>query len=582
MSGFRDQRAVGAAALALGLSTLAACTEPNLRASDPQTSCADGGECDAGPGCDGAAECAPAPAETCEDAVCDDAPLATCSMQAGAAHCACPSDFIGDGRGQAGCAPTLSGLTGNGVVSPALSPGQRSYRLEVFRLAKEASLNFEMPAGTKLFIDGAERTEATWTGSPGTTLQVELRFEGGSTGYTIETEFAAQVGEPASVLSTPRLVAGTQFGKLLASEGDLLLVGADGYALDSRGKPLTSNGGQVFVFDVASPTPTLIDTLFSDDPLSLWYGNAIAVHGDTVAVADYSYESDVPNSGAVFIYRRDASTGFARTQILRSTGHGSEMGGGLLFGQFLAMSDTLLAVLTREEEFEDKAGRHTGALYIYRRSDDGYTLLEKVYADVGRSFGSEVAVWGNRLFVGTEAYDGDGNWMRSFACGEAACIEQQPLTLPDPYTSGLVARHELLLLGQPSVTASVGVGEAGRAQAVLVNSSGLSLAGIFEGNPPRTGEHFGSMLALADDYAVITTGADNVTPYRVCTYQHGSVEPNAFLAKDATYVCENLGGTQKTPRALVSIPGGYAVGVPSESLGEEVALEAAGAVYLYR
>ena len=94
-------------------------------------------------------------------------------------------------------------------------------------------------------------------------------------------------GVPVTTLNNPSPSVGDSFGYSVVISGTRVVVGAH---RDETGR---TNAGRVYVYDLASPAPTVpLITLTNPTPASAYFGGAIAVSGTLVAVgytSDYGY-----------------------------------------------------------------------------------------------------------------------------------------------------------------------------------------------------------------------------------------------------------------------------------------------------
>ena len=133
-------------------------------------------------------------------------------------------------------------------------------------------------------------------------------------------------------LFNPSPAAFDQFGFDVAISGDLILVGA----------PLANNfaveAGAAFVFDAT--TGSLLHALANPDgPSVTYFGSAVDISGNAVAVGAYRNDTGASDAGSVFLY--DATTGGLQRQLANPTPAAAEY-----FGFSLAISgDDLVVVL---------------------------------------------------------------------------------------------------------------------------------------------------------------------------------------------------------------------------------------------
>jgi hypothetical protein len=178
-----------------------------------------------------------------------------------------------------------------------------------------------------------------------------------------------------------------QFGTGLAAEGDTLVVGDPSAPLSNASGPrvgdaaiFTRTGGNwVRSQTLMSPAP-------DDDD---WFGEAVALDGDTIAIgapredsatAANPLDNSLADSGAVFVWRRRAGVWSAEA-IAKAPNAGARD----WFGDAVALSGDTLAVAAPGEDSSsagidgnqlDNSATDSGAVYVFARDDGGDWSLE--------------------------------------------------------------------------------------------------------------------------------------------------------------------------------------------------------------
>jgi len=301
-----------------------------------------------------------------------------------------------------------------------------------------------------------------------------------------------------STLSRPRPAAADLFGTAVAVSGRVAVVGAP-YAdhksattvatVSAEPPPATANvldSGAVEIFEQRDGEWIHAVTLTPPSPTaSGWFGAAVAVEGDLVAIGEYGHSDGTAAVGAVHLYRRTVD-GWEFEQTLgcpwpghawfgyavaieggrvlvgapraQAPGTGAATGGGFLFDRrgeasyglaatfgapWLAPGDAfgISVALVRDSAFfgasgDDEAGEDGGAVYLFSRSGSSYRPAEKLVIpglSAADHAGASVAVMGGRLVIGrggdpeADPRPGDG----------LAWIFSSPIVSPPPSTSSL-------------------------------------------------------------------------------------------------------------------------------------------------
>jgi hypothetical protein len=184
-------------------------------------------------------------------------------------------------------------------------------------------------------------------------------------------------------------MAGDRFGVSVAIEGNTAMVGAH-FDSNDAGAAV----GAVYVFEETGGTWTQIDKLIASDAhLSNRFGTSVALEGNTAvigAAGDPSTSGEL-NTGAVYIYRRDASMEWQEVQKLVA----SDAAGGDLFGASVAINEGNAIV----GAFEDSnGGPAVGSAYFFKQNALGsWHQAAKLTASdraSGNALGFSVAIAG--------------------------------------------------------------------------------------------------------------------------------------------------------------------------------------------
>lgn len=193
-----------------------------------------------------------------------------------------------------------------------------------------------------------------------------------------------------------------QFGLRVALSGDTLVVGAPGS---------DNNSGAVYIFTrtgtewSASP----IEVKASDPEDGALFGSSVAIAGNTLAVGAGGKSN---GRGGVYVYERSGPTWVEQVQL---QGAGVDVVGPVAgFGLSLALGGDSLAVGAPAERGTAPNTANTGGVYVFGR--DGLTgiwnpepiRLVASNAGEGDTFGTSLALRGDRLMVGAPLEDSNG------------------------------------------------------------------------------------------------------------------------------------------------------------------------------
>ena len=191
---------------------------------------------------------------------------------------------------------------------------------------------------------------------------------------------------------------------------DLRVWDARGQLLAARMEVQGPSTLRILVEDAHAAYPLVIDPTFrrqqkiigSDVAINDTFGKSVSVDGDTMFVGSENNEKGT-DAGAAYIYERTNGTW---TEVLKLTSPDASESD--FFGHRVAVSGDV-AVVTAVDE--DQGGNNAGAAYVYERTNGTWALASTIISqDIAAldSFGSSVAVDGERVVVGAFANDDAG------------------------------------------------------------------------------------------------------------------------------------------------------------------------------
>ena len=186
--------------------------------------------------------------------------------------------------------------------------------------------------------------------------------------------------------------ANDRFGVSLAVSENLLAVGA--YLDEDNG----SNSGSVYVYDLANSNQET-KIIASDGTDHDTFGQVIALSGNTLAVGVRNDDDNGASSGSVYIY--DLANANQETKITASDGTVADY-----FGESVALSGNTLAVGAK---YVDDNGLNSGAVYVYDLANSNQEIKITAFdGNEQDQFGSKIALSGNILVVGAQLDDDQG------------------------------------------------------------------------------------------------------------------------------------------------------------------------------
>ncbi|GAX19004.1 hypothetical protein FisN_8Hh225 [Fistulifera solaris] len=270
------------------------------------------------------------------------------------------------------------------------TPGERFYQHDVWKHRAKVTSRDVSPLdqyGSALDLHG-------------NTLVVGVPFLDGDAGTDQGGVFVYQSNDPKVWVEQPLLRASNaksddQFGVSVAIYENTLVVGAP-----MSNPSNVNNAGAAYVFqkggDVWTETTILTP---SDSAADDFFGGSVSIHDDIIVVGARGKDMTVTDSGAVYVFTRDALNVWTEETMLTATteNHG--------YGVATATDGTTIVVGAIRD---GTLGTNAGAVYVYSRNNGDWTLNAKLVAGdgtAGDQFGIAVAVDGNLIVVGAHFDD---------------------------------------------------------------------------------------------------------------------------------------------------------------------------------
>ena len=243
---------------------------------------------------------------------------------------------------------------------------------------------------------------AGWDDDQGEDSGSAYVFTKPAAGWTTTSSFAAK-------LTASDGAAGDKFGRSVAVNGNTVVVGARG---DSD-NGWDAGSAYVFTKPVAGWTTTsnfAAKLTASDGEAHDYFGNSVAVDGDTVAVGATYDDDNGSKSGSAYVFTKPAA-GWTTTSSFTAKLTASDGAASDYFGQSVAVDGDTVAVGAHGDDNNIAA---TGSAYVFTKPAAGWTTTStaaKLIASDGAAidyFGQSVAVDGDTVLVGAPGYGDEG------------------------------------------------------------------------------------------------------------------------------------------------------------------------------
>lgn len=310
----------------------------------------------------------------------------------------------------------------------------------------------------------------------------------------------------------------------------------------------------------------------------------VALAGPVALVADPRNDGNrdvsLPEAGAVFSFREDSGGWSGPVEIDQPRIPGADLA---FFGWAV--------VLDGDRAFtaapgEDSNGQSAGAVYVHQYANNAWKTVQKLHGESrGDRFGTSIAVYGNRLLVGSpweSTVDPEAGAVYAFEWQDTEWLQTAKLT---PEVAGArqhfgtrLALHE----NRAIISSSEFVGEFERFGHVHVyehDGVNWSATGELESSNLQINDGFGSAVVLGNGFALVAASGRAAAPDATYPDSSGAVEVFNFDAPDWVSVDEWSPGERTSPGLF-----GRAVAADEEwaAVVEPLAPEAPGIVHVYR
>jgi len=362
--------------------------------------------------------------------------------------------------------------------------------------------------------------------------------------------------------------------------GDTMLIGA--WADDnSEG----ADAGSVYVFTRSGDTWIEQQKLnASDAEAGDGFGCFPLVSGDTAFIsACWDDPSEFEDAGSVYVFTRGAEGTWAEKQKLFADDPNDYPA----FGSSLAISGDTLVVGTCDWASDDP---DDGSAHVFTRTGDTWSLEQVLIASDGERgdiFGCDVAISGDMVAVAAVWDDHDGFYYAGsvyiFTRTGGVWTEQQYLT-PTDAASNTGFRFPTILNDTMMISSDwddhSGFVDAGSVYVLTRDEYGTwTVQQKFTASDPGTGDHFGTLIALSEQIAVIASPEDDHSGMSDAGSVYVFIRSGDTWIEQQKVVSPDAGAGDHFGRIFKGAGDTLLVGAPGD---DHSGLEDAGSVYVYR
>ncbi|MCP4420127.1 MAG: tandem-95 repeat protein [Chloroflexi bacterium] len=295
--------------------------------------------------------------------------------------------------------------------------------------------------------------------------------------------------------------ADDHFGYSVAVSGDTAVIGARGN--DDNG----SYSGSAYIFTRSGSTWSQQAKLTaSDGAADDYFGQSVAVSGDTVVIGAWGDGDDGFRSGSAYIFTRSGNTWSQQAKLTASDGAAEDY-----FGYFVAISgDTAVIGAWGDDD--------SGSAYIFTRSGSTWSQQAKLIASDAAAddvFGTSVAASGDTVIIGASRDDDNGNSSGSayiFTRSGSTWSQQAKLTANDGAADDIFG-ISVAVSGDTAVIGAYGDDDNGNysGSAYIFTRSGStwSQQAKLTASDGAADDFFGRSVAVSEDTAIISANGND-------------------------------------------------------------------------
>ncbi len=325
--------------------------------------------------------------------------------------------------------------------------------------------------------------------------------------------YNTSIGTRLYTIPNPKpLVTNDFFGAALAISGNLVAVGA------YEANPGAADAGSVYIFDLSKPDPTQpVLTIDNPEPAADdFFGYSVAISGNIVVIGAYQDDTGRPNAGSAYVYDLGSATPAQPIFVLNNPSTTSSQG---KFGWSVAVSGTRIIVGAPGNDVTSFAD--TGMSYLYQITGatiSGPVSLNHPTPGAGDAFGSAVGVSGTRVVVGAPTDDtviANAGSVYFYDVSGAVPFLQNTIANPAGTASGGGACFGTALaisgtnLAVGAPLDNTGAADSGIAYVFNLAANPPSVTGTCQNPTPALNDNFGGAVGVSSNKAVFGAYLDD-------------------------------------------------------------------------
>ena len=304
--------------------------------------------------------------------------------------------------------------------------------------------------------------------------------------------------QQAKILSSD-IQASDNFAVMVAIDGDTMVAGA---SLEDAGG---TSAGAAYVFTRSGTTWSQQAKLVaSDAQASAYFGADVAIDGDTIVVGAKWDSGGGSDAGAAYVFTRSGTSWSQQAKIVSSDIQAYDY-----FGEYVAIDGDTIVVSAIGE---DTPGDYAGAVFVFTRSGTTWSQQAKIQSsDIAASdkFGTGVSIEGDTMVAGAFG-DGDTKGAAYVFIRSGTSWSQQAKLVASDGSAGYRFGNEVSISSDSVIVGSIqdydGGANAGSAYVFTRSGTSWSQQAKIQSSDIAAGDKFGSSVSIEGDTVVV--GAD--------------------------------------------------------------------------
>lgn len=313
---------------------------------------------------------------------------------------------------------------------------------------------------------------------------------------------------PALIVENPSPQSGDKFGCSVSLSGTRMVIGASDDRTGAR------DVGSAYVFDIASGSPgQVIHTINNPSPSSFEeFGRSVAISGNRIVIGSPDDNKVTSNSGSVSLYDLSSPNPHQPSVLIDNPSPAEND----YFGTAVAVSGNLVAV---GADHDDTGFSNAGIVYIYDASSGTPAVplwtLPNPSPQSQEIFGNSVAIEGHLVVVGCSqdkqaGFEAGSVYVFDLASGTpavpVATIHNPSPVVDDQFGHAVAISGSLVVVGCPGKDQEAP--DAGRAYVYDVSTPSLPLF-VLENPTPVADDQFGYSVAVSGPFVVVGSPGDD-------------------------------------------------------------------------